>query len=218
VRVNRAAASPNASRKIAMSRIQQTFAALAEQGRKGLIPFITAGDPDPAKTVEFMHALAEGGADGGGGLYDYFFIGIRQRAHDTRGVVEFGEGSGGAYGDALAAEGARGVGEFLFEGGGDYGHESAVDGAEGAYGLYFITNCFAPAAHDAFVHVAVECGGGVFAVGRHFGVCYGVDFPYSQCGGPVLQVATSGFCADEAVFGVVRQDQFHDCFSGVDYS
>jgi len=46
-----------------MNRIQQTFAALAEQGRKGLIPFITAGDPDPAKTVEFMRALAEGGAD-----------------------------------------------------------------------------------------------------------------------------------------------------------
>jgi tryptophan synthase alpha chain len=46
-----------------MSRIQQTFAALAAQGRKGLIPFITAGDPDPAKTVDFMHALAEGGAD-----------------------------------------------------------------------------------------------------------------------------------------------------------
>ncbi|EAY70145.1 DNA modification methylase [Burkholderia dolosa AU0158] len=64
VRVSRAAVSPIESRKnIAMSRIQQTFAALAEQGRKGLIPFITAGDPDPAKTVEFMHALAEGGAD-----------------------------------------------------------------------------------------------------------------------------------------------------------
>lgn len=46
-----------------MSRIQNTFAALAAQGRKGLIPFLTAGDPDPAKTVEFMHALAEGGAD-----------------------------------------------------------------------------------------------------------------------------------------------------------
>ncbi|AIO69560.1 tryptophan synthase subunit alpha [Burkholderia oklahomensis] len=46
-----------------MSRIQNTFAALAAQGRKGLIPFITAGDPDPAKTVELMHALAEGGAD-----------------------------------------------------------------------------------------------------------------------------------------------------------
>jgi tryptophan synthase alpha chain len=46
-----------------MSRIQKTFAALAAQGRKGLIPFITAGDPDPAKTVDFMHALAAGGAD-----------------------------------------------------------------------------------------------------------------------------------------------------------
>jgi tryptophan synthase alpha chain len=46
-----------------MSRIESTFAALQAQGRKGLIPFITAGDPDPARTVEFMHALAAGGAD-----------------------------------------------------------------------------------------------------------------------------------------------------------
>src|SRR5471032_1609930 len=46
-----------------MSRIKSTFAALAEQGRKGLIPFITAGDPNPEQTVEFMHALAKGGAD-----------------------------------------------------------------------------------------------------------------------------------------------------------
>ena len=46
-----------------MSRIKHTFEALAAQRRKGLIPFITAGDPDPARTVEFMHALAAGGAD-----------------------------------------------------------------------------------------------------------------------------------------------------------
>jgi tryptophan synthase alpha chain len=46
-----------------MSRIQSTFAALAAQGKKGLIPFMTAGDPDLARTVEFMHALAKGGAD-----------------------------------------------------------------------------------------------------------------------------------------------------------
>src|SRR5471030_3351058 len=46
-----------------MSRIKSTFAALAEQGKKGLIPFITAGDPNPEQTVEFMHALAKGGAD-----------------------------------------------------------------------------------------------------------------------------------------------------------
>ena len=46
-----------------MSRIKSTFSALAEQGKKGLIPFITAGDPNPEQTVEFMHALAKGGAD-----------------------------------------------------------------------------------------------------------------------------------------------------------
>ena len=46
-----------------MSRIKNTFAALAAQGKKGLIPFMTAGDPDPDRTVEFMHALAAGGAD-----------------------------------------------------------------------------------------------------------------------------------------------------------
>jgi tryptophan synthase alpha chain len=46
-----------------MSRIEKTFAALAAQHRKGLIPFVTAGDPDPAKTVDIMHALVAGGAD-----------------------------------------------------------------------------------------------------------------------------------------------------------
>ncbi|CAN7655821.1 tryptophan synthase subunit alpha [Trinickia sp. LjRoot230] len=46
-----------------MSRIEKTFATLAAQRRKGLIPFMTAGDPDPAKTVELMHALVAGGAD-----------------------------------------------------------------------------------------------------------------------------------------------------------
>jgi hypothetical protein len=33
------------------------------RGRKALIPFITAGDPDPALTVPLMHALVEAGAD-----------------------------------------------------------------------------------------------------------------------------------------------------------
>src|ERR1700730_4769477 len=59
----RPARAANDSRENSMSRIKNTFAALAAQGKKGLIPFITAGDPDPAKTVDFMHALAAGGAD-----------------------------------------------------------------------------------------------------------------------------------------------------------
>ncbi|MFH1870331.1 MAG: tryptophan synthase subunit alpha [Pseudomonadota bacterium] len=46
-----------------MSRIPATFAALAAQGRKALIPFITAGDPDPAATLPLMRALVAGGAD-----------------------------------------------------------------------------------------------------------------------------------------------------------
>lgn len=46
-----------------MSRIGQTFAQLKTQGRKALIPFVTAGDPDPAATVPLMHALVAGGAN-----------------------------------------------------------------------------------------------------------------------------------------------------------
>ncbi|WP_423197783.1 MULTISPECIES: tryptophan synthase subunit alpha [unclassified Cupriavidus] len=46
-----------------MSRIQKTLAALAAQNKKGLIPFITAGDPAPDLTVALMHALVAGGAD-----------------------------------------------------------------------------------------------------------------------------------------------------------
>lgn len=46
-----------------MSRIQGVFATLKSQQRKALIPFITAGDPNPELTVPLMHALVEGGAD-----------------------------------------------------------------------------------------------------------------------------------------------------------
>ena len=46
-----------------MSRIADTFANLKKQGRKALIPFITAGDPDPKLTVPLMHALAKAGCD-----------------------------------------------------------------------------------------------------------------------------------------------------------
>jgi tryptophan synthase alpha chain len=46
-----------------MSRIAATFAALKAQGRKALIPFVTAGDPYPDATVELMLAMAAAGAD-----------------------------------------------------------------------------------------------------------------------------------------------------------
>jgi tryptophan synthase alpha chain len=46
-----------------MSRIAARFAALAAAKRKALIPYITAGDPDPSLTVPLMQALTESGAD-----------------------------------------------------------------------------------------------------------------------------------------------------------
>ncbi len=46
-----------------MNRIDQIFANLRTEGRKALIPFISAGDPDLESTVGIMHALADNGAD-----------------------------------------------------------------------------------------------------------------------------------------------------------
>ena len=46
-----------------MSRIEKRFADLKAQQRKALIPYITAGDPQPDVTVPLLHALVEAGAD-----------------------------------------------------------------------------------------------------------------------------------------------------------
>jgi tryptophan synthase alpha chain len=46
-----------------MSRIDKTFQTLAAQGRKALIPFVTAGYPYADVTPELMHAMVAGGAD-----------------------------------------------------------------------------------------------------------------------------------------------------------
>jgi tryptophan synthase alpha chain len=46
-----------------MPRIAERFARLAAEGRTGLIPYVTAGDPSPQVTVPLMHALAAAGAD-----------------------------------------------------------------------------------------------------------------------------------------------------------
>jgi tryptophan synthase alpha chain len=55
--------SEDTRQKSSMSRIQLIFEELAKSGKKGLIPFITAGDPSPTMTVPLMHALVAGGAD-----------------------------------------------------------------------------------------------------------------------------------------------------------
>jgi len=46
-----------------VSRIAATFEKLASEGRSALIPFFTAGDPDPDTAVPLMRAMVKGGAD-----------------------------------------------------------------------------------------------------------------------------------------------------------
>ena len=46
-----------------MSRIASTFSKLKSQGRKALIPYVTAGFPFADVTSELMHAMVAGGAD-----------------------------------------------------------------------------------------------------------------------------------------------------------
>ncbi len=46
-----------------ISRIAKIFATLKKQNRKALIPFITAGDPNPEITVQLMHQLVQSGSD-----------------------------------------------------------------------------------------------------------------------------------------------------------
>lgn len=46
-----------------MSRIAEKFAELKAAGRQALIPYITAGDPEPGVTVKAMFAMVAAGAD-----------------------------------------------------------------------------------------------------------------------------------------------------------
>ena len=46
-----------------MSRIATRFTELQQNKRKALIPYITAGDPQPGVTVSLMHAMVKAGAD-----------------------------------------------------------------------------------------------------------------------------------------------------------
>src|SRR3979409_1704544 len=46
-----------------MTRITELFARLKRDGRKGLIAYITAGDPSPDRTPALVEALVRGGAD-----------------------------------------------------------------------------------------------------------------------------------------------------------
>ncbi len=46
-----------------MSRIEESFARLAKSGEKGLVVYLTAGDPNRRDSLAYLCAAAEGGAD-----------------------------------------------------------------------------------------------------------------------------------------------------------
>jgi tryptophan synthase alpha chain len=46
-----------------MNRIDEKFSTLSRRGEKALIPFVTAGDPDLATTLEILRILEQNGAD-----------------------------------------------------------------------------------------------------------------------------------------------------------
>ena len=46
-----------------MSRIKEVFHKLSLSGRKALIPFVTAGDPEPGFTLPLMHEMVAAGVD-----------------------------------------------------------------------------------------------------------------------------------------------------------
>jgi tryptophan synthase alpha chain len=46
-----------------VSRIERRFAALRDEGRAGLVIYLTAGDPDPDTSLALFHGLAGAGAD-----------------------------------------------------------------------------------------------------------------------------------------------------------
>jgi tryptophan synthase alpha chain len=48
---------------MAGTRIAELFARLKREGRKGLIAYITAGDPSPDRTPALVEAIERGGAD-----------------------------------------------------------------------------------------------------------------------------------------------------------
>jgi tryptophan synthase alpha chain len=46
-----------------MSRIDDAFASLSRNGRKGLVVYLTAGDPNFASSLDYLRSAADGGAD-----------------------------------------------------------------------------------------------------------------------------------------------------------
>ena len=73
-----------------MSRITDCFSDLQKRGKKALIPYLTAGDPNVTTTLGLMHALVANGAD------------LTVKDATGRTALDAARGAGGARGGADA--------------------------------------------------------------------------------------------------------------------
>ena len=172
-----------------------------------------AGDGGARRIAELF---AQGCPHGWGGLHDDGLLRVVEVADEPVGVIDFGQRTHGAYGDALPAEGAFGIRQVLMEGGGDGGDKAPVDGCQRADGLHFVAHHFAAAAVDALAHVADDGGGSLD--GEDVAFSGEGDFPYFQGACQGLQFAVPGLRADEAVVGVVGKDEFEHRAAGVEHA
>ena len=164
-----------------------------------------------------LHAelLAQSNAHGGCGLSDNHLVGVGEVVHELVGIVMLGEGTGGTYGDALAAVGTVGVHEHLVEGGSDGGVETTTDSAQHADRLHVVADALATAAVNALLHVAGDGGSELLLALALFATVIGhladVEAHYQA-----LQFTVAALGAGQAIVGVVAKHELGNGLAGAD--
>ena len=161
-----------------------------------------AGDDAAGGETEL---LSEGYADCRGNLYHGNLVGVVEVVDETAGMVGLGEGTNGAYRNALAAEYAVGVEQVAVERCGDHCGEAAVNCADCTYALVIVAYRLATAAHDALAHVADDGGGYLYFICRLLALVR--YLAHAELDGHVLKLALAALGALQTVVGMVAQHE-----------
>ena len=159
--------------------------------------------------------LAESGADSGCGLHNYMLLRVRDGREHFLGAVLFLKGTGGTYGDTLAAGHTGGLSQPHAEGGANLRGEAAVVGADNADSLYILTHSHAAAAEDALAVVANHMSCGIINLrGAHLAVIIAFIL-HAQVVGQLLELAVSAAHAGEAGTVVVGEKKLDGLLAGI---
>lgn len=130
---------------------------------------------------------------------------------DGLGLEHIGNGRRGTGLRAGPATDAVGFGEGLIHSLGDVTVETPPRHGQYELPLYFVAGPHAPIAADALAEIGAEIGmGGVFLRIQVILATGIADLPNADLGGHPLQLAISVRLADEAIQGMVGEDQFDD--------